>query len=171
MPFLKGGRHLWTHFSQFFSDKNEEFLCPSERKFPELFKTHPTFVYSPHLVPSMACQTQRGVFFETPCMFYEYLLKRNFSSFVYSLDSWKTRRKNGEIEDKKKMKTKQKKKSMFFCVIILCETQSGLPAAFPFGGYSLHECNITERNRTHTIIYIDSILEYSLIARDYNKML
>ena len=68
MPFLKGGRHLWTHFSQLFSDKNEEFLCPSERKFPELFKTHPTFVYSPLLVPSMACQTQRGVFFETPCI-------------------------------------------------------------------------------------------------------
>ena len=67
MPFLKGGRHLWTHFSQSFSDKNEEFLCSSERKFPELFKTHPTFVYSPLLVPSMACQTQRGVFFETPC--------------------------------------------------------------------------------------------------------
>ena len=37
-------------------DKNEEFLCLSERKFPELFKTHPTIVYSPLLVPSMACQ-------------------------------------------------------------------------------------------------------------------
>ena len=69
MLFLKGGRHLWTHFSQSFSDKNEEFLCSSERKFPELFKTHPTFVYSPLLVPSMACQTQRGVFFETPCKY------------------------------------------------------------------------------------------------------
>ena len=43
-------------------------MCSSERKFPELFKTHPTFVYSPLLVPSMACQTQRGVFFETPCI-------------------------------------------------------------------------------------------------------
>ena len=62
------GGHLWTHFSQSFSDKNEEFLCSSERKFHELFKTHPTFVYSPLLVPSMACQTQRGVFFETPCI-------------------------------------------------------------------------------------------------------
>ena len=66
MPFLKGGRHLWTHFSQSFFDKNEEFLCSSERKFPELFKTHPTFVYSPLLVPSMACQTQRGVFLGHP---------------------------------------------------------------------------------------------------------
>ena len=54
MPFLKGGRHLWTHFSQSFSDKNEEFLCSSERKFPEVFKTHPTFVSNPLLMPSMA---------------------------------------------------------------------------------------------------------------------
>ena len=68
MTFLKGGRHLWTQFSQSFSDKNEEFLCSSERKFPELFKTHPTFVYSAHLVASIACQTLTGVFFGTPCM-------------------------------------------------------------------------------------------------------
>ena len=33
------------------------------------------------------------------------------------------------------------------------ETQSSLPAAFPFGGPSLHECYITERNGTgHTQI-------------------
>ena len=69
MPFLKGGRHLWTHFSQSFSDKNEEFLCSSERKFPEFCKTHPTFVSSPLLVPSMACQSQKCVFFGTPVHF------------------------------------------------------------------------------------------------------
>ena len=69
MPFCKGGRHLWTHFSQSFSDKIEEFLCSSERKFPELFKTHLTFVHSPLLGPSLACQTQTGVFFETPCIY------------------------------------------------------------------------------------------------------
>ena len=44
-------------------------MCSSERKDPELFITHLTFVYSPLLGPSMACQTQTGVFFETPCMF------------------------------------------------------------------------------------------------------
>ena len=71
IPFLKGGWHLWTHFFQSFSDKNEVFLCSSERIFSELFKTHPTFVYSPLLVPSMDCQTQRGVFFETPCITYK----------------------------------------------------------------------------------------------------
>ena len=47
-------------------DRRQEFLCPSERKFPELFKTHPTFVYSAHLVPSMACQTLTGVFLGHP---------------------------------------------------------------------------------------------------------
>ena len=67
MPFLKGGRHLWPHFSQSFSDKNEEFLCSSERKFPEFCKTHPTFVSRPLLVPSMAHQTLSSIFFGTPC--------------------------------------------------------------------------------------------------------
>ena len=70
MLFLKGGRHLWTHFSQSFSDKNEEFLCSSERKFPELFKTHPTFVYSPLLVPSTVVWTLIHLFFGTPCIFW-----------------------------------------------------------------------------------------------------
>ena len=39
------------------------------------------------------------------------------------------------------------------------ETQSSLLAAFPFGGHSLHECNITQRNGTHAIIYIDKEIE------------
>ena len=44
--------------------------------------------------------------------------------------------------------------------ISIYENQSSLPAAFPFSGHSLHECNITrrngtERNGTHVIIYID----------------
>ena len=33
------------------------------------FQKYPTFGYSPLLVPSMACQTQKGVLFETPCIF------------------------------------------------------------------------------------------------------
>ena len=37
-----------------FFDKNEEFLCSSDGKFPEFFKTHPTFVISPILMPFMA---------------------------------------------------------------------------------------------------------------------
>ena len=35
-------------------DKNEVFLCSSDWKFPEFFKTHPTFVISPVLMPFMA---------------------------------------------------------------------------------------------------------------------
>ena len=38
------------------------------------------------------------------------------------------------------------------------ETQSSLQAAFPFGGHSLHECYITERNWPHINIRIDSVL-------------
>ena len=69
MPFLRGGRYLWTHFSQSFFDKNEKFLCSSERKFPEVFKTHTTFVSSPLQRPSMAHQKQNCVFFGTPCIY------------------------------------------------------------------------------------------------------
>ena len=68
MPFYHGGRHLWPHFSQSFSVKNGKFLCSSERKFPEVFKTHQAFVYCPLLMPSMAHQTQNCVFFGTPCI-------------------------------------------------------------------------------------------------------
>ena len=63
--FSRGVGIFGLIFLRHFLTKNKEFLCSSERKFPELFKTHPTFVYSPHLVPSMACQTQRGVFLDT----------------------------------------------------------------------------------------------------------
>ena len=74
--FSQGGRHLWPHFSQSFSDKNEEFLCSSERKFPEFCKTHPTFVSRPLLVPSMAHQTLSSVFFGTPCTYFNPLIKK-----------------------------------------------------------------------------------------------
>ena len=43
---FEGGRHLLTHFSQPFFHKIIMFLCLLERKFPELFKTHPTFFSS-----------------------------------------------------------------------------------------------------------------------------
>ena len=43
---FEGGRHLLPHFSQPFFHKIVMFLCLLERKFPELFKTHPTFFSS-----------------------------------------------------------------------------------------------------------------------------
>ena len=47
-PFSwEGGSHVWPRFSQPFFHKNGEFLCSLERKFPEFFKTYPTFVFSP----------------------------------------------------------------------------------------------------------------------------
>merc|ERR1712016_290654 len=43
---FEGVRHLLPHFSQPFFHKIIMFLCLLERKFPELFKTHPTFFSS-----------------------------------------------------------------------------------------------------------------------------
>ena len=40
---FKGGKHLLPYFSQPFLHKMIMFLCLLERKFPELFNTHPTF--------------------------------------------------------------------------------------------------------------------------------
>ena len=54
-------------FLSCFFCKNGNFLCSLERKFPDFFKTHPTFVFSPILMPSMACQTLIPLFFGTPC--------------------------------------------------------------------------------------------------------
>ena len=42
--FFRRGRYLWTHFSQLFLDQIKTFLCLFNRKFPELYKTHPTFI-------------------------------------------------------------------------------------------------------------------------------
>ena len=83
MPFLKGGRHLWTHFSQSFSDKNEEFLCSSERKFPEFSKTPPTFLHRSLLMASTAVWTLINLFFGTPCIFI--LLTFKAASILLSL--------------------------------------------------------------------------------------
>ena len=69
MPLFWGGNHVWPRFYQLFYHQNGEFLCSLERKFPEFFKTHPTFVFSPLLMPSMACQTLIPLFFWTPCNF------------------------------------------------------------------------------------------------------
>ena len=65
--FSRGVKHLWPHFSQSFSDKNEEFLCSSERKFPEFSKTPPTFIHRSLLMPSTAVWTLINLFFGTPC--------------------------------------------------------------------------------------------------------
>ena len=60
------GSHVWHCFSQLFFHNNGELLCSLERKFPEFFKTHPTFLCSPLLMPSKACQTLLTYFLGHP---------------------------------------------------------------------------------------------------------
>ena len=64
--FFRGGSHIWPRFSRVFFLKNVEFLCSLERKFPEFFKTHPTFVFSSLLKPSTARQTLITLFLGHP---------------------------------------------------------------------------------------------------------
>ena len=61
-----------------------EFLCSSERKFPELFKTHPIFVYSQLLGPSMACQTPTGIFLRHPVQSTGFVYTCLVTNFVYT---------------------------------------------------------------------------------------
>ena len=66
--FSRGGRDVWPCFSQLFFHKNVESLCSSDRKFPEFFKTHKTFVFSSLLMPSTALWTLILIFLGTPCI-------------------------------------------------------------------------------------------------------
>ena len=43
---LRKGCHFQTQISQLLIGQIENFLCLSDREFPEFFKTHPTFVPS-----------------------------------------------------------------------------------------------------------------------------
>ena len=45
--FLKLSCHLWSQFSQLLKGQFGKFLCLSHRKFPEVFKTPPTFLPTP----------------------------------------------------------------------------------------------------------------------------
>ena len=46
MQFYDEGSQLWAFLSQAILGKNTKFLCSLDRKFPEFFKTHPTFICS-----------------------------------------------------------------------------------------------------------------------------
>ena len=65
--FYGEGSQLWAFISQTFLGKITKFLCSLEWKFPEFFKTHPTFICSSLFKASRSLWTQRGVFFGTPC--------------------------------------------------------------------------------------------------------
>ena len=86
--FFRGGRYVRPWFSQLFFHKSGEFLCSLERKFPDLFKTHPPFVCSPLLMPSTACQTLIPLFFGTPCMYQGLFREDTGSNQVELYFSW-----------------------------------------------------------------------------------
>ena len=64
---FEGGRHLLPHFSQPFFHKIIMFLCLLERKFPELFKTHPTFFSSALKKAKKNIYAKFTLFWGAPC--------------------------------------------------------------------------------------------------------
>ena len=65
--FYDEGSQLWAFITQAFLYKNAKFLCSLDWKFPEFFKTHPTFICSSFLSASRSLRTQTSVFSGTPC--------------------------------------------------------------------------------------------------------
>ena len=68
------------HLSQLFFHIYGEFLCSLERKKPELFKTYPTFIFSPLLMPSIACWMLNTLFLGHPV----YLDKKHIIYCLFS---------------------------------------------------------------------------------------
>ena len=64
---FEGGRHLLPHFSQPFFHKIIMFLCLLERKFPVLFKTHPTFFSSALKKAEKSIYAKFTLFWGVPC--------------------------------------------------------------------------------------------------------
>ena len=68
MHYFMMSSRLWAFITQALLAKNTKFLCPLDWKFPEFFKTHPTFICSSFLRASRSIWTLTGVFFGTPCI-------------------------------------------------------------------------------------------------------
>ena len=69
--FSEGGvGNFDLHFISHFFPKMGMFLCSLDWKFPEFFKTHPTFVCCPSAGGVMGIYTQIPLFLGTPCMLY-----------------------------------------------------------------------------------------------------
>ena len=69
--FYDEGSQLWAFMSQAFLVKSIKFLCSSDWKFPEVFKTHPTFNFRPLSWIVMAILTLMTLFFGTPCIHWD----------------------------------------------------------------------------------------------------
>ena len=65
--FYGEGSQLWALISQWFFYQNSKFQCSLDWKFPEFFKTHPTFIFRPFPRPVMSNLPLITVFFGTPC--------------------------------------------------------------------------------------------------------
>ena len=64
--FCEEGCQLWAFISQVFFGKNTKFLCSLDWKFPEFFKTHPTFICSSLFRASRSLWTLTSVFLGHP---------------------------------------------------------------------------------------------------------
>ena len=66
-PILSRGVGMFNRvFLNCFFTKIGEFLCSLEWKFPEFYKTHPTFVFGPLLMPPTARQILIPLFLGHP---------------------------------------------------------------------------------------------------------
>ena len=72
--FLKGGWQLQASFSQSFLLQFWKSQCPSGSKYPEFFKTPPTFAFWMILKVIMAVFPLNTIFFETPCTYLIFVL-------------------------------------------------------------------------------------------------
>ena len=70
-----GEGRLRAFISLTFLGKITKFLCSLEWKFPEFFKTHPTFICSSFLRPLGSFEHKGAFFFGTPCISPYQLLK------------------------------------------------------------------------------------------------
>ena len=64
--FYGEGSQLWAFISQSFLDKNTKFLCSLDWKFPEFFKTPPTFIFRPLPRPVMGILQRITLFLGQP---------------------------------------------------------------------------------------------------------
>ena len=82
---FEGGRHLLPHFSQPFFHKIIMFLCLLERKFPELFKTHPTFFSSAHQKAKKSKYAKFTLLFGAPWSSFK-MAQKNCWGIYYQMD-------------------------------------------------------------------------------------
>ena len=79
--------HLWTQFSQLPKGQFGKLLCLSQREFPEVFETPPTFISSPFQSGLIAKKPRKSVFLGHPVYFQISELFLSFCLWLGSLPS------------------------------------------------------------------------------------